>query len=210
MAKSHSPTLSQYSTLDAAFRFFNKKLFGGQLPHCLIVFEQKGKRTLGYYAKDRWQQRTGKGSLDEIAINPFFMRGRSDKEIISTLVHEMAHLWQFHFGKPSRNGYHNKQWGDKMDEIGLVPSSTGAPGGKRTGQQMTHYIQAGGLFDLAWAEFVAQGHSFEWVRLLEECSSSSSDRNKVKYSCPGCDLNAWAKPDVRIVCGSCNEELIPQ
>jgi hypothetical protein len=27
-----------------------------------------------------------------------------------------------------------------MESIGLVPSNTGLPGGKRTGQQMTHYI----------------------------------------------------------------------
>jgi hypothetical protein len=29
---------------------------------------------------------------------------------LSTLVHEMAHLQQNHFGKSSRTGYHNKEW----------------------------------------------------------------------------------------------------
>ena len=32
----------------------------------------------------------------------------------------MCHQWQQHFGKPSRNGYHNKQWADKMESVGLI------------------------------------------------------------------------------------------
>jgi hypothetical protein len=37
-----------------------------------------------------------------------------------------------------------------MERIGLMPSATGAPGGRRTGQRMTHYIIRGGLFDRAF------------------------------------------------------------
>ena len=40
----------------------------------------------------------------------------------------MTHLEQAHFGKPSRNGYHNKEWADLMERVGLMPSDTGAPG----------------------------------------------------------------------------------
>ena len=53
-----------------------------------------------------------------------------------TLVHEMVHLEQQHFGEPSRNGYHNRQWAEWMQRIGLHPSDTGAVGGKRTGQRV--------------------------------------------------------------------------
>jgi hypothetical protein len=42
-------------------------------------------------------------------------------------VHEMAHVWQHAHGKPSRNGYHNKEWAAKMDERGLIPSDTHPP-----------------------------------------------------------------------------------
>ena len=34
-----------------------------------------------------------------------------------------------------------------MEAIGLMPSHSGKPGGKRTGQQMTHYILDGGSYD---------------------------------------------------------------
>jgi hypothetical protein len=45
--------------------------------------------------------------------------------ILSTLVHEMVHVWQETYGNPSRRGYHNRQWAEKMREVGLQPSSTG-------------------------------------------------------------------------------------
>lgn len=38
----------------------------------------------------------------EIALNPDHFAGRSDEDILSTLVHEMVYAWQRAFGKPSR------------------------------------------------------------------------------------------------------------
>ena len=52
----------------------------------------------------------------------------------------MAHVWQETMGEPSRRGYHNRQWAEKMREVGLQPTSTGEPGGMETGQAVTHYI----------------------------------------------------------------------
>jgi hypothetical protein len=43
----------------------------------------------------------------------------------------MAHLWQWEFGSPYKNGYHNTEWAGKMIEIGLMPSDTGLPNGKK-------------------------------------------------------------------------------
>ena len=31
--------------------------------------------------------------------------------------------------------------------------------------------------------------------------------SKTRYSCPTCGLNAWAKPDVSLICGDCDEAL---
>lgn len=90
--------------------------------------------------------RAGKKVVHEISINPDFMN-REDRDWHSTLVHEMCHLWQEDFGRPSRGGYHNSQWADKMIQVGLMPSDTGEAGGKRTGQSITHYIIPGGKFE---------------------------------------------------------------
>jgi len=40
----------------------------------------------------------GGEETDEIALNPSTFRSRSTEETLSTLVHEMCHLWQFHKG----------------------------------------------------------------------------------------------------------------
>lgn len=52
---------------------------------------------------------------------------------MQTIVHEMVHLWQYEFGKPSHRTYHNKE-ADKM-AIGLMPSNTDLGGKTQSRQQ---------------------------------------------------------------------------
>ena len=33
--------------------------------------------------------------------------------------------------------------------------------------------------------------------------------NRVKYSCPGCRTNIWAKPDINVDCGDCRKRYLP-
>jgi len=86
-------------------------------------------------------------------------------EVLQTLVHEMVHAWQFHFGKPGRRGYHNKEWADKMEAIGLMPSSTGKPGGARTGEKMADYAIPGGLFMQATDKLLTQDFKISGIRI---------------------------------------------
>src|SRR5262249_14968218 len=132
-----TPTRRTYTSLDAAYDYFNRKLFAGQLPPCLITM-QRHKGAYGYFSGQRFASLDDpKEVTDEIALNPATFGSRTPPEILSTLVHEMVHLWQHHFGKPSRRTYHNKEWAAKMKAVGLVPSDSGEPGGKETGQHMT-------------------------------------------------------------------------
>lgn len=143
----NTPTVNNYRNLQEAFSFINENLFNNELPNCLITYQRK-KNTFGYFVNNRFQDKTNATyTTDEISLNPATFIDRSTKEILSTLAHEMCHLWQAHNGKPSRSGYHNAEWVNKMAEIGLIASNTGKEGGKQTGQQMTHYIQENGLFD---------------------------------------------------------------
>ncbi|GGY19461.1 hypothetical protein GCM10011289_23780 [Paludibacterium paludis] len=50
-----------------------------------------------------------------------------------------------------------------MEEVGLVPSSTGQPGGKKTGQKMADYPASGGKFLLACVELVKDGFCLSWI-----------------------------------------------
>jgi predicted SprT family Zn-dependent metalloprotease len=100
--------------LQAAYDFFNEALFGGKLRSCLITLQRRSKRTSGYYWARRFAEIKGKAYTDEIAMNPQRFTSTSLANVLATLVHEQVHLWQFHFGKPSRGRYHNKEWADKM------------------------------------------------------------------------------------------------
>ena len=117
------PTPATYHQLQTAYDWFNENLFEQALPDCLITLQRKS-RAMGYYSPQRWTNAHGE-KTDEIALNPAYFANHSLKELLQTLVHEMCHQWQQHFGKPSRNGYHNRQWADKMESVGLMPSSTG-------------------------------------------------------------------------------------
>ena len=68
----------------------------------------------------------------------------------------MVHQWQAHHGTPGRGRYHNDEWADKMERIGLMPSSTGQPGGRRTGDHMADYAIEGGRFLKACKELVTE------------------------------------------------------
>lgn len=156
------PTTDAYRELQSAYDFFNRELYNGELPACLLTF-QREKRSFGYFSRNRFISASTGDTTDEIAMNPAYFATGPLEEIMQTLVHEMAHLWQAHFGKPGRRGYHNKEWGDKMESIGLMPSSTGKPGGKKTGECMADYIIPGGLFEQKCAELLTKDFRITWM-----------------------------------------------
>jgi predicted SprT family Zn-dependent metalloprotease len=202
-----SPTEEAYADFYTAWDYFNGVLFENKLPDCLITM-QRAKRSKGFFASERFGHRQRDTEIvDEIALNPATFLDRTDREIVSTLVHEMVHQWQHHFGKPSRRGYHNKQWAAKMIEVGLVPSHTGEPGGKRTGQSMSHYIEENGLYDTKWKTLAASGFTLNYQD-RQAIGVGTIQRTKVCYACPVCSIQVWGKPDLRLICENCNERMI--
>lgn len=209
-------TDQQFKALNNAYDYFNKALFNGTLPGCILNFSRK-KGTHGFLAPYRWKQVGGQDfDTHEISLTPSTLY-REPLEVFSTLVHEMVHLWQFEFGKPSRGGYHNKEWAAKMEEVGLIPSDTGRPGGKRTGQRMTHYIQVGGPYEQAFgqmpSEYTLPFTSWDGEQLKGVLGGGSGKNGspnptvakkkaKTKYSC-SCGNNVWGKPELKIWCETC-------
>lgn len=195
-----------YNGLDGAYKFFNERLFSGSLPFCLITLQRK-KGSYGYFSPNRFAANELK--TDEIALNPLTFLERTTEQVLSTLAHEMVHLWQQHFGKPGRGNYHNQQWADKMVNIGLEPQDHKT--GKQVGQHVSHSIAANGRFASVCADFLAQGP----ITLYSDCGISSnakkkSKKNKIKYTCLDCSSNVWGKPDMLIQCVECESRFIPE
>lgn len=199
-----TPTAETYTTLQQAYDHFNKHIFDGTLPQCLITLSAEMRKAYGYYRHHPFKGTKKKDQIiDEIALNPFTFTGRTDEEIFSTLVHEMVHLWQHHFGESKTKTPHDKEWAAKMEEIGLHPSSTGAPGGKRTGRRVSHYIVDDGAFDLAAQKFLGV---IEWRGAPIQREAKGSKRTK--YVCPSCDTNAYGKAGLNLICGDCDEGMM--
>ena len=170
------PTPATYNQLQAAYDWFNIHLFNKSLPNCLITLQRKSN-AMGYFSAQRWANAKGE-KTDEISLNPAYFANHSVKELLQTLVHEMCHQWQQHFGKPSRNGYHNKQWADKMESVGLMPSSSGDPGGARTGQHMGDFAIPDGAFETQVLRLFNNEFALPWVDRFIAFTPTSQDRAK--------------------------------
>lgn len=158
----HSPTREAYAELDKAYAFFNTALFDDRLPDCLITL-QRSHDTLGYFLPNQFVNRSA-SNAHEIALNPSYFAIRSLPETLSVLVREMLSLDQhLNSAKPPRRRYRNKEWADMAEAVGLMPSDTGLPGGKRTGDGVLVYIIDGGAFDLACTQLLDDHFVLSWI-----------------------------------------------
>lgn len=212
------PTPEAYTELERAYDHFNRHLFEGRLPPCILTLQRK-HHTYGYFAPKAFLHRGGQ-TTDEIAMNPEHFH-KPIVETLQTLVHEMCHLWQSHFGNPGRARFHNREFASKMESIGLMPSRTGRPGGRKTGDQMMDYPIQGGLFEAVAAQLITDDFQLSWmdrVQALQEEQGGSTQgangtagtngpkpdkSNRLKYRCPTCEVQVWGRPNLLIRCGSC-------
>ena len=135
-------------------------------------------------------------------MNPDTFTGRSDEEILSTLAHEMAHVWQQTHGTPPRRSYHDRQWAAKMKEIGLQPTTTGAAGrqGNRPERHALHHRRAA-LTRRPTRSSRRRGFQLHWQSAPAGQQAKAKKASKTKFTCPDCGQNAWAKPDALLICG---------
>lgn len=203
-----TPTLEQFAAFQAAYDFFNKTLFDGALKPCLLNFRGRHKRNMGLFWPEKWMRADG-GVTHEIALNPEVLL-RPLVETFATLVHEMCHQWQQDLGEPPRGGYHDREWGQQMERVGLIPSDTGQPDGKKTGGRMTHYIAEDGAFKRAFDK-MPEAVALPWLTgvLPGGAKTPSKNKNKMKYLCP-CGNAIWGKADLIVLCGQCDEEFAQQ
>lgn len=222
-------TATEYRTLQEAYDYFNVALFDGSLPQVLITL-QRHHRALGYFSARRFQSRSHvRRHVHEVALNPDGFTGNTDEDILSTLAHEMVHVWQLENGHPGRGRYHNREWALKMCCIGLMPSATGRPGGAVTGESMSHYILDVGGFSTACKAFLSKSR-LAWESAAVEVNGTSGDdsrgggesrlgddindpstgtrQTRTKFTCPNCGLNVWAKPDALVDCHTCSIEAL--
>lgn len=237
-----SPTTECMLYWVVVYKIMNRCLFGGKLPNCMITIERQG-RAFGYFRPNSFKNRDGE-VVHQIALNPNCFEPYGDLEAFQTFAHEMCHLWREVLGPRNRNGsngtrgYHCRAWGRKMEEIGLMPSHTGKPGGRKTGYQMADYVIDGSKFAVLANELLEKGKHVEWrdasqkraattqvedildlegLLLMpaggEEVTQSEPTKarqSRVKYTCPNpeCGQNAQGGHKGALICGFCDIPMV--
>ena len=193
------PTPAQFTAYQQAFDYFSQTLFEKSLPDCMLSFSRRRSSSHTLFTVGQWQEEAG-SAAPEISLNLKQLSESEPIEVMATLVREMVHLWQEMYGKPSGNGYYNREWAEKMQKIGLIPSATGLPGGKQTGQGLKHYIEPNGRFERAFRKMPA---ACLWPFRPAAFEGGKSRRYSVKvmYRCVGCGTKLWGKGGLEILCG---------
>lgn len=164
-----------------------------------------------------------------MGINPDYL-DRSPGDVLSTICHELCHIYENAYIHIPRSGYHDKQWESLMLECGLEPIY-----GNKSKTSVNHKIVPGGEFEKFVQEFeeengkdyfnivsysaevrerVRKELGIEEGEYENEPKPDNADkpvkkynRNKIKYVCPGCGMKLWGKPGLNVSCNDCMETL---
>lgn len=204
--KRNITTMSEMGAgLMQAFNAINKHFYNDKLEKPIItVKEGKKKNAYGWIETSKnWIQ--GKTERYEINISCDYIGERTVAETISTLMHEMAHLYniQNEIKDTSRAGiYHNTKFKETAEAHGLQISYN-----EHIGWSLTRLTEE----TEKWVNENINIKGFSVYKLTKEKISKGTAKPKQsmrKLVCPCCGLIARVtKPNVKLLCVKCNEEL---
>lgn len=193
------PTPAQFAAYQQVFDYFNRTLFENSLPDCMLSFSRRRRSSNTLFTAGQWREKAGPATA-EISLNMKQLSEEEPIEAMATLVRQMVHLWQERYGRqPSSKWYFNREWAEKMASIGLLPSATGEPGGRDTGQGIKHYIEKGGRFERAFRK-MPEAYLWPFRPAVLEGEKSHGYSVKVMYRCVGCGAKVWGKGGLGMVC----------
>lgn len=219
--QNRAPTLEAAEQFQVAFDHFNKTLFKGELEDTIIGWEVS-KKAAGVFRPDRWAKLRGEPVCHEIGLNPVEHHQRNTLFTLSTLVHEMCHLYVQQSGNAKVKPYHCKHWHKIMLQVGLIPiiidgkgnpllTKDGEP--KETGKNATHEEDPNGAFMEEYNALLATGFDIVWSRIPDPVAPKSAKppkpKARVKHVCPKCDEYAVAKREHSLTCKPCKKEMVP-
>jgi predicted RNA-binding Zn-ribbon protein involved in translation (DUF1610 family) len=204
--KRNITTMSEMGAgLMQAFNAINNYFYNNELEKPIItVKEGKKKNAYGWIETSKnWIQ--GKTERYEINISCDYIGERTVAETIATLMHEMAHLYniQNEIKDTSRAGiYHNTKFKETAEKHGLQISYNEHIGWSLT--KLTAETEK-------WVEENINIKGFSVYKLTKEKISKGTTKPKQsmrKLVCPSCGLIVRVtKPNVKLLCVECNEEL---
>ena len=189
-ATKYGYSTAEAQKLDASHDYFNQALFGGSLAPCRIQITSNGNgKWAGLFIRNGAMN--GDQPIDQIKIDEDYfsqyLKQNDLRQVMSTLVHEMAH--QAH---PSKG--HGKAWRKCMEEIGLPPIQLK----KGCWRSADHTIEPNGWFDAAFRAMspdLKQG----WSTFVVPDKPKPTN-NRFKMACPVCGDSGYFSKEVAITC----------
>lgn len=114
--------------------------FAGELPAIVLSFDVRNRRNLGHYCL----RRNGLGVRWNVNLNPIHL-GRPVYEVLATLLHELAHAWQYERGTGGKPPHHNREFVEKCEAMGIPTNAHGHYLGVRHGSPFHDYCTAHGV-----------------------------------------------------------------
>ena len=221
------PASEQSEALQCCYDYLNEELFGNKLPCVMLVLSRNANLLGGYYTPKRWFDEEG-NAIPEIAVNANCLKQSGFVRSMMILLHEMLHHWQYTYGKPSRAGYHNKEYAVQSKKLGLQPFG---PQGEEIGQAIDVKLISGGAAEKAIAE-MPEEFTLPWMTEPLEVPTPSPQGggggggggggearrdhepvlrkagSRVKYTCPACGFNLWGKSGGHFECLDCSQAVV--
>jgi len=228
MTSELEPTLAMAESLQEITNYLDAFLFDGKLPPCFITLTRNKKVIGGYHAKDQWENADG-DIVPEIGINSNLLAQDDPLVIYNVLIHELLHLELSHAGTGGRVGYHNKQFAERCNELGLSIQcgDKDASEGQQTGQAIETNIIEGGKAETAIAK-IPTDLAYYAKHVLDIDDDGQPEQvlpgqptpqkptepktktagKRTKYQCPECGLSMWGKAGAFVMCGMCTQTMI--
>lgn len=209
-------------------KFFFTSKGKEKFPPVLYAINYSCERCCVAYVRPNSLYDTDKKEIVQyLCFNPNYLN-RTFKETLSTMVHELCHVYETAYIHIPRGGYHTNAWCDLMRGCGLEPVFFNP---SRTA--VSHKIIEGGLFD-EFAKYFIEKYGDNYFNLTihdwdddeptepTEPTPNNPDapaplrpdnwgkrpktynRNKIKYVC-SCGVKVWGKPNLKIACAVCSE-----
>jgi hypothetical protein len=228
MTNELEPTVKMAESLQEITNYLDALLFNGELPPCYVTLTRNNKVIGGYHAKDQWEGNDGQ-SIPEIGINSNLLVEPDPLILYNVLIHELLHLELSHKGLGGRKGYHNKEFANRCEELGLdiQVHDKDAVEGQTTGQSVSTSLRPKGLAEMAIAKIPTDlaytakhvididsngapqdGEAPVLIPVKQREPKTKTAGKRTKYQCPVCGLSMWGKANAYLICGTDMQTMI--
>lgn len=199
--------------LNKIFDLLNEEFFESALSRPTITI-QSTPRAYGHFSlrEDTWISKLG--GTHEINIGAGTL-ARPIEEVVSTLLHEMVHYWNYERGVQdcSRgNTYHNRRFKEAAEARGLMVEHSDKYGWSHTSpaDALLEFVIENDLTDILinrneFHGFQISGTGTHSGTATPTTPKKSSSR---KYICPCCGMSVRATKVVNIGCLDCGVRMI--